>query len=66
MPYFHTSGGDNLLFESWAPTSPGAIGGACIAIFFFATFERLVNGFRGRLEAYWVSKYYLYHYDYSK
>ena len=56
MPYFHTSGGDNLLFESWTPSSPGAIAGASIAIFFLAILERFVNGLRGRLEAYWAFK----------
>lgn len=56
MPYFHTDGGDNILFESWVPSSAGAIGGASVAIFFLALLERLVNGFRGRLEGYWASK----------
>jgi hypothetical protein len=55
-PYFHTSGGDNLLFESWAPKSPGAIGGASVAVFFLAMLDRLLSGLRGQLEGYWVSK----------
>ena len=55
-PYFHTSGGDNLFFESWTPLSPGAIAGASVAIFFLAVLERFVNGVRGRLEGYWTSK----------
>lgn len=54
MQYFHTDGGDNILFASWAPTSPAAIGGASIGIIFLAILERLVNGFRGRLEGYWA------------
>lgn len=55
QPYFHTSGGDNLLFKSWTPSSPGAIAAASVAIFFLAALERLVNGLRGRLEGYWAS-----------
>ncbi|KAF9789188.1 Ctr copper transporter family-domain-containing protein [Thelephora terrestris] len=54
--YFHTSGGDNLLFKSWAPSSPGAIAGASVAIFFLAILERLVGGLRGQLAAYWTSR----------
>ena len=54
--YFHTGGGDNVLFESWSPSSPGAIAGASVAIFFLAMLERFVNGLRGRLEGYWASK----------
>jgi len=52
--YFHTSGGDNVLFKSWTPSSPGAIAGASIAIFVLAILERLVNGLRGQLAAYWA------------
>lgn len=55
MQYFHTDGGDNILFESWAPSSRSAVAGASIAIFFFAVFERFVNGLRGRLEGYWAA-----------
>jgi len=56
IPYFHTDGGDNLLFESWTPLSPGAIAGASVALFFLAILDRLVNGIRGRLEGYWALK----------
>lgn len=56
IPYFHTDGGDNLLFKSWTPLSPGAIAGASVALFFLAILERLVNGVRGRLEGYWAFK----------
>lgn len=55
MPYFHTDGGDNLLFESWVPSSPRAIAGASFAVFFLAILERFVNGLRGRLQGYWAS-----------
>jgi len=56
IPYLHTSGGDNLLFESWTPLSPDAIAGASVILFFLAILERLVNGVRGRLEGYWSLK----------
>ena len=55
-PYFHTAGGDHLYFKSWAPSSPGAIVGASIALIFLAILERFVNGVRSRLEGYWASK----------
>lgn len=56
MQYFHVNGGDNLLFASWAPASPGAIAGASVVILFLATLERFVNGIRARLEGYWALK----------
>jgi copper transporter 1 len=56
IPYFHTNGGDYLLFESWTPLSSGGVAGASIVLFFIAILERLVNGVRGRLEGYWASK----------
>jgi len=56
IPYFHTNGGDYLLFESLTPLSPGGIAGASIFLFFLAILERLANGVRGRLEGYWASK----------
>jgi len=56
ISYFHTGGGDNLLFKSWTPSSPGGIAGASIALFFLAILERLVNGVRSRLVGYWAAK----------
>ena len=53
VPYLHFTGGDNLLFEAWHPSSKGAIAGACIGLVLFAIFERWVNGMRGVLEARW-------------
>lgn len=55
MPYFHADGGDNLLLESWVPSSPRAVAGASFALFFLAILERFVNGLRGRLQGYWAS-----------
>ena len=56
IPYFHTAGGDHLFFKPWAPSSPGAIAGASLALVFLAILERFVNGVRGRLQGYWASK----------
>ena len=56
IPYFHTTGGDNLFFKPWAPSSPGAIAGASFALVSLAILERFVNGVRGRLQVYWASK----------
>ncbi len=53
VPYLHFTGGDNLLFEAWHPSSNGAIAGACIGLVLFAIFERWVNCVRGVLEARW-------------
>ncbi|KAM5538233.1 hypothetical protein V8D89_008120 [Ganoderma adspersum] len=53
VPYLHFTGGDNLLFEAWHPSSRGALAGACIGLVLFAIFERWVNGMRGVLEARW-------------
>ncbi|KAI0651640.1 Ctr copper transporter [Trametes meyenii] len=53
VPYLHFTGGDNLLFKAWRPSSPGAIAGACIGLFLFAMFERWVNAMRGVAEGYW-------------
>ncbi|KAI1797680.1 Ctr copper transporter family-domain-containing protein [Ganoderma leucocontextum] len=53
VPWLHFTGGDNLLFEAWHPSSNGAIAGACIGLVFFAIFERWVNGMRGVLEGRW-------------
>jgi solute carrier family 31 (copper transporter), member 1 len=53
VPWFHTQGGDNLLFQSWQPTSPGAIAGASIVLVAIALFERWLSASRGVLETYW-------------
>lgn len=52
-PYLHFGGGDPLWFQAWAPTSSGAIAGACMGLVMLAMFERLLVGMRGILEAEW-------------
>ncbi|OCH96597.1 hypothetical protein OBBRIDRAFT_809092 [Obba rivulosa] len=52
-PYLHFTGGDNLYFKSWLPSSKGAIAGACIALVALAIFERWIAASRGVMEAHW-------------
>ena len=56
VPWLHFTGGDSLIFESWHPSSHGAIAGACIGLVLFAMFERWVNAMRGVLDVYWRKK----------
>ncbi|CAL1696525.1 unnamed protein product [Somion occarium] len=53
VPWLHFSGGDNLFFKSWHPSSSGAIAGACIGLVLFAMFERWIAAIRGVMEAHW-------------
>ncbi|KDQ30566.1 hypothetical protein PLEOSDRAFT_1088433 [Pleurotus ostreatus PC15] len=53
IPWLHFAGGDNLFFESWRPTSPGAIAGACIGLFILAIIDRWMAAVRRLMEAYW-------------
>ncbi|KAI0639192.1 Ctr copper transporter [Trametes polyzona] len=56
VPWLHFTGGDNLFFDTWHPSSKGAIAGACIGLVLLAIFERWVNAMHGALEAYWGKK----------
>lgn len=47
IPYLHFTGGDYLFFVGVAPTSSGAIAGACIALVVLAILERVVAAARG-------------------
>jgi copper transporter 1 len=47
VPYLHFTGGDYLFFGTVAPTSNGAIAGACIFLAVLAILERAVAGARG-------------------
>ncbi|KAE9410822.1 Ctr copper transporter [Gymnopus androsaceus JB14] len=51
--YLHFTGGDSLLFETWHPSSSGAIAGACIGLVLVALFERWLFSIRAGLESYW-------------
>jgi solute carrier family 31 (copper transporter), member 1 len=54
--YLHFTGGDNLLFQTWHPTSSGALAGACIGLVVVALLERWLFAVRAGLEAYWRHK----------
>ncbi|KZP04549.1 Ctr copper transporter [Athelia psychrophila] len=53
VPWLHFDGGDHLLFQSLAPTSKGAIAGACIVLVLLSLFERWVAASRALLESQW-------------
>jgi len=53
MPYMHFTGGDYLLFKPWAPSSHGAIAGACFGLIVLAIFQRWVSAVRSVLDGYW-------------
>ncbi|KAF9456153.1 Ctr copper transporter family-domain-containing protein [Collybia nuda] len=53
VPWFHFTGGDHLFFESWRPTSSGAIVGACIGLVFLALFDRWFAATRTVMESHW-------------
>lgn len=57
VPYLHFTGGDNLFFESWQPSSHGAIAGASIALVVLAIFERFLFSIRAAMEARWRRRY---------
>ncbi|KAG8691908.1 hypothetical protein FRC11_005701 [Ceratobasidium sp. 423] len=52
IPYLHFTGGDYLFFSAVAPTSKGAIAGACIVLAVLAILERAVAGARGIFASY--------------
>ncbi|CCM02199.1 uncharacterized protein FIBRA_04279 [Fibroporia radiculosa] len=52
-PYLHFTGGENLLFKTWTPSSHGAIAGACIGLVALAIFERWVSAMRLLLVCHW-------------
>ncbi|KAL0950889.1 hypothetical protein HGRIS_007648 [Hohenbuehelia grisea] len=53
VPYLHFAGGDTLFFKSWQPSSPAAIAGASVGLFFLALFERFFSVMRSVMEAHW-------------
>ncbi len=53
VPWLHFEGGDALWFESWHPSSKGAIAGAAIGLFILAIIERWIAAMRGVMEIHW-------------
>ncbi|CAE6446477.1 unnamed protein product [Rhizoctonia solani] len=56
IPYLHFTGGDYLFFNTVAPTSKGAIAGACIVLAVLAILERAVAGARGIFASYALNR----------
>ncbi|KAG6328234.1 hypothetical protein ID866_10855 [Astraeus odoratus] len=54
--WLHFGSGDYLLFQSWIPSSNGAIAGASIAIFIFSILERWLAALRRTQEHRWRTK----------
>ncbi|KAJ3503404.1 hypothetical protein NLJ89_g8450 [Agrocybe chaxingu] len=53
IPYLHFFGGDNLFFETWRPSSTGALAGACIGLVLLALLERWLAATRSVFDAHW-------------
>lgn len=51
--YLHFGKGDRLWFAAWSPVTSGAVGGACVALFMLAIFQRLLLAGRGVVEGEW-------------
>jgi solute carrier family 31 (copper transporter), member 1 len=47
---------DILWFKAWAPSSSGAVVGACIGLFLLAILERLVANIRSILDDLWIKE----------
>lgn len=54
--WLHIGKGDYLLFETWTPSSNGAIAGACIAIFAFGILDRSLAALRRSREDHWRTR----------
>jgi len=55
-PYLHFTPGDALWFMAWAPSSSGAVFGACFGLFLLSLGERLLNMIRSIMEAEWAKR----------
>jgi len=55
-PWFHFSTGDPVWFDTWMPTSKGALAGACIGLFLLAVVERWIAAMRAVVEVWWKRK----------
>ena len=55
--YLHFKLGDNLWFQGWAPRTPGAMVGTCIAFLMLSIAERWLTAMYGVMEAHWRSRF---------
>jgi solute carrier family 31 (copper transporter), member 1 len=58
--YLHFQIFDNLWFYGWAPSTAGAMAGACIGIFMLAIAERWLVAMRGVMEEHWSTRFVLF------
>lgn len=56
VPYLHFTGGDYLFFQTWRPTSSGAIAGACIGLALLGILDRWIAASRSVLQNHWQQK----------
>lgn len=54
--WLHFGKSDYLLFETWRPSSNGAIAGTCTAIFALAIFDRSLAALRRTREDHWRTR----------
>ena len=54
--WLHFTPGDVLLFQDWAPTTPGAVFGACIGLFMLAVVDRWLAALRRFMEIWWAER----------
>ncbi|KAG6334925.1 hypothetical protein ID866_4167 [Astraeus odoratus] len=54
--WLHFGKGDYFLFQTWTPSSDGAIAGVSIAIFAFCIMDRWLAAFRRAQEYHWRAK----------
>jgi solute carrier family 31 (copper transporter), member 1 len=56
VPWLHFTPGDVLLFQDWAPTTPGAVFGACVGLFMLAIIDRWLAALRRFMEIWWAER----------
>ena len=56
IAYLHFTIGDNLWFLGWAPSTAGAMAGACIGLFMLSIAERWLVAMRGVMEEHWSTR----------
>ena len=49
-PWLHLTKGDYLFFDTVAPSSPGAIFGACLILFLVGVFDRWFIAYRQHID----------------
>lgn len=55
-PWLHFGHSDYLIFETWHPSSHGAVAGACVGLLLFCILERCLSAYRRSQELRWRAK----------